>query len=197
VPAIDEITAVWNAVENEPQRDLVRFLLLTPLRRNEASGLKWSEVDLQRGRIRIGANRMKKREAHELPLSPAALAILEARKPGAADNLVFPSKAGKAYDGWMTLVTRIRKTIGADKTAKSQRFTWHDVRRSFVSHLAEQGFDIDLLDQCLGHKRAGVLAVYQRASRMAERSRAMETWGKLVTGDAKAGEAGKVVAFRA
>ena len=63
--------------------------------------------------------------------------------------------------------------------------------------MAERGYDVDLLDQCLGHSRKGVFGVYQRASRMAERGRAMEAWGNLVTGDAKAGEAGKVVALRA
>jgi hypothetical protein len=30
VPSLDELRCIWKAVENEPQRDLVRFLLLTP-----------------------------------------------------------------------------------------------------------------------------------------------------------------------
>ena len=46
VPSLAEIKAVWAAVEDEPMRDLVRFLLLIPLRRDEAAGLRWSEVDL-------------------------------------------------------------------------------------------------------------------------------------------------------
>jgi integrase len=196
VPSIDEIKAVWEAANAESQRDLVRFLLLTPLRRNEASGLKWSEVDLQRGRICIEASRMKKREAHELPLSPAALKILGDRGPGAADGLVFPSvMVGKRYAGWDYLTNRIRKRIGQGEAAKAQRFNFHDIRRAFVSHLAEHGFDIDLLDQCLAHKRSGTLGVYQRASRMAERGRAMEAWAGLVTGAGEA-ESGRVVAFR-
>jgi integrase len=194
VPTIDEIRAVWSAAENEPQRELVRFLLLVPLRREEAGGLRWSEIDLQRSRIRIDANRMKKREAHELPLSPAALAILEARRPNTANDLVFPSSIDKPYNGWASLAKRIRKAIG--EGAKAQHFTWHDTRRAFVSHLAECGFDVDLLDQCLGHKRAGTLAVYQRASRMAERARALEVWANLVTGVGET-ENTHVIAFRA
>jgi integrase len=195
VPTIDEIKAIWNAAENEPQRDMIRFMLLTPLRRKEASGLKWSEVNLQRNRICIEANRMKQREAHELPLSPAALTILESRKPSAMNDVVFPSSVGKPHGSLMLLTRRLRKIIGQGVTAKAQRFTWHDVRRSFVSHLAERGFDIDLLDQCLGHKRAGVLAVYQRASRMAEWARALEAWADLVSGEAE--QAVKVVPMRA
>jgi integrase len=174
---------------------MIRFMLLTPLRRKEASGLKWSEVDLQRGRIRIEANRVKQREAHELPLSQAALTIIESRKPNATNDIVFPSTVGKPHGSLMFLTNRLRKIIGQDSATKAQRFTWHDVRRSFVSHLAEQGFDIDLLDQCLGHKRAGVLAIYQRASRMSERARALEAWAQLVTGEAE--QTGKVVPIRA
>src|SRR6202020_2236914 len=43
VPSLEELPRVWSAVENEPQRDLIRFLLLVPLRRDEAAGLRWSE----------------------------------------------------------------------------------------------------------------------------------------------------------
>jgi integrase len=197
VPSLDELHNVWNAVEAEPQRDLVRFMLLMPLRRDEAASLAWSEVDLQLRRVRISAGRAKTREAHELPLSEPATAILEARKTTASGELVFPSANDRAYTGLDYLLTRIRARIGHGDTKRAERFSFHDVRRSFVSHLAERGFDVDLLDQCLGHSRKGVFAIYQRASRMGERGRAMEAWGSLVTGDAKAGEAGKVVAFRA
>ena len=156
VPSLDELRAVWRAVENEPQRDLVRLLLLVPLRRDEAAGLAWSEVDLPLRRIRIPAHRAKTREAHELPLSTPALALLEARKAAAKGELVFPSADGKPYNGFHTLLTRIRARIGHADTNKAERFSFHDVRRAFVSHLAERGFDVDLLDQCLGHSRRGV-----------------------------------------
>ncbi len=42
----------------------------------------------------------------------------------------------------------------------------------------------------------GVFGIYQRASRMAERGRAMEAWAGLVTGAGEA-EIGRVLAFPA
>jgi integrase len=191
VPSLDELRAVWAAVDDEPQRDLIRFMLLVPLRRDEAARLAGGEVDLQLRRVRISASRAKTREAHELPLSAPAMALLEARS--AKGELVFPNADGKPYDGFDSLLTRIRARIGHADTKKAERFSFHDVRRAFVSHLAERGFDIDLLDQCLGHTRHGVLGVYQRASRMAERGRALEAWAGLVTGSA---EEGRILAFR-
>jgi integrase len=190
VPSLKELRAVLHAVENDPQCDPVQFGVFMPLRRDEIARLTWNAVDLQLKRVRV---RMKTHEIHELPLSAPALAILEARKTTAKGELVFPNADGKPYNGFHTLLTRIRTRIGQADTKKAERFTFHDVRRSFVSHLAEQGFDVDLLDQCLGHSRKGVFGVYQRASRMAERARALETWANLVAGEV---ESSRVVAFR-
>jgi integrase len=195
VPSLAELHGVWVAVENEPQRDLVRFLLLVPLRLAEAAGLAWSEVDLPAKRIRIQASRTKTRETHELPLSTAAQALLEPRKPKARSALVFPAGTDKPFDGFNALLKRIRARIGQNDTVKAERFVLHDIRRGFVSHLAERGFDVDLLDQCLGHSRKGVFGVYQRASRMAERARALEAWAGLVTGEVE--QTGKVIPLRA
>ena len=129
------------------------------------------EVDLDQGRIRIAAQRMKAREAHELPLSPAASAIIEARRlTRVVVRSRFPSSEDTPFTNWTRLLARIRKTIGEDKKDRTTRASIHDFRRGFVSHLAERGFDIDLLDQCLGHRRAGVLGIYQRSSRMADRA---------------------------
>ena len=186
VPSLKILRAVWAAVEDEPMRDLVHSLLLVPLRRDEAAGLLWSEVDLDEGRVLIGADRMKNDEAHELPLAPQALAILAARKPANAKpgGLVFPSGEGKPFDGFTRLMTRIRKRIGQKDAPKDQAFTLHDIRRAFVSHLAGR-FDVDLLDQCLSHTRKGVLGVYQRSSRMAERKAAISAWASLLLEEAK------------
>ena len=90
------------------------------------------------------------------------------------------SGTDKPFDGWNRLATRIRSQIGQADMPKDQAFTFHDVRRGFVSLLAERRYDVDLLDQCLSHTRKGVLGVYQRASRMGERSAALNAWASLL-----------------
>jgi integrase len=179
VPSLATLRAVYTAAATEPAGDLLRFLLLSPLRRNEASGLRWSEVDFDQGRIRIAAHRMKAREAHELPLSAPARAILEARKAVASSDLVFPSANSSAFTNWQRMIARVRKAAGEDKKDRSSRFSLHDFRRAFVSHLAG-AFDVDALDQCLAHTRRGVLGVYQRSARWPERVRALNAWADLI-----------------
>jgi integrase len=179
VPSIATLRAIWAAAEGEPACDLLRFLLLLPLRRTEAAGLRWSEVVFGQDRIHVGADRMKARRPHELPLSLPARAILEARKAAATSDLVFPTADGALFVNWDRLITRVRKAIGEDKNDRTARVSIHDTRRSFVSHLAG-AFDVDLLDQCLGHTRRGVLGVYQRSARWPERVAALNAWADLI-----------------
>jgi integrase len=211
VPSVAELRGVWKAVDGEKDavRDLVRFLLLVPLRRDEAAGLLWSEVDLAGGWIRIGAQRMKAGEQHELPLAGEAKAILERRaaevekrremrktgKPAKADELVFPGPtAGEVFSGWGRLMARVRRALGQEDQARANRFTLHDIRRSFVSTLADR-FDENLLDLMLAHRpssRRGSSAAYQKAKRLPERAAVMTAWSNLVVGQA----ASTVVPFK-
>ena len=156
-------------------RGLIRFLLLTPLRRDEAAGLTWSEVDLNLKDpwVRISASRMKAGEIHELPLSDEASAILRGRL-GGPGALVFATREDTVFDGWTRVVARIRKVLGQDKsvssdpTRRADHFALHDIRRAFVTHLAGK-FDENLLDLMLAHRpvsRTGSGAAYQTAKRL-------------------------------
>jgi integrase len=182
-PSVATIIRAWEAVEDAPDhiRTSFRFLLLNPLRREEAWGLLWSEVSLDQKRISIRAERMKNRQPHSLPLSAPAIAILSERLScrGADDRVFAPSSGAKGIN-WTWWVRGVRFALGEDKLERSRRFNLHDLRRSFVSALAERGFDVDLLDQCLAHSRKGVFGVYQRSSRWREKEAAMAAWAELV-----------------
>jgi integrase len=190
VPALEELRAIWSAAESAPDvtRDLVHFMLLAPLRRSEAAGLRWSEIDFACGWIRLSGSRMKNRRRHELPLSKPALDILIRRRGGASvmpDRLVFPSLAGTPLDNWSRVLKRIRREVGQEDVARADRFNLHDVRRAFVTHLAEH-FDEALLDQVLAHSRKGVAGTYQYARYMKARPRVMETWAKMLLSEGPA-----------
>ena len=201
-PSIATIRLVWAAVEGVPPhvRALIHFLLLVPLRRAEAQGLLWSEVDLDEKRITIRAERMKNRRPHSLPLSAPAIDILVGRSSCRGTNeRVFALPYGARFANWCWLVSRIRVSIGEANLDRAHRFNLHDVRRSFVSTLAERdsderGFDVDLLDQLLSHSRKGVLGVYQRSARWREKEAAMSAWAELV---APSAARGNVVSIRA
>jgi integrase len=56
-------------------------LLLTGQRRNEVSGMAWAEIDLDKALWTIPGGRTKNDEAHEVPLTDAALSVI-ASMPG-------------------------------------------------------------------------------------------------------------------
>jgi integrase len=183
VPSLEELRAVWSAVESESAsvRDAVRLLLLTALRRDEGACLRWGEVDFVHNRLVIPGERMKNREPHEVPLSPRPLALLRARMPAdpSPDAPVFPSSVGKPITNWGAILARIRKAIGQANSPRAQHFVLHDVRRSFVSVLSNE-FDVDALDLALAHKRSGVAAVYNHSTRMEARASAFSRWADLL-----------------
>jgi len=54
----DEITAILDALETEPEKwqVLTHLLIITGCRRGEVAALKWSRIDLDAGRLEISAN---------------------------------------------------------------------------------------------------------------------------------------------
>jgi integrase len=190
-----DLRKIWESADalGEPLRSYVLLWLLLPLRRAELAHLQWSDIDLEDGRIRLSGSATKNREPFQIPLSAAACRILEARKEAATSELVFPSnrKPDVPIEGYGKYKEKVQDVSGTDK------WTWHDTRRAFVSHLAELGFDIDLVDGLLNHAQAGtrggVLGTYQRSARWPEKVRAMEAWAGAVTGE----DQGQVIELRA
>jgi integrase len=176
-----ELAALWRAAEQAPSpvaADITRFLLSTPCRRGEAAALRWTDIDLM-GRVWHQPT-SKNGDPHDYPLNTRALRILlhrqdagragDAGKPG----YVFPGTVTASFSGWAHLIEGLRDAVDFDNWRP------HDIRRSFVTQLAEQGVDEALLDLTINHRasgsRSGVRGVYQRSQRWAERVAALDAW---------------------
>lgn len=64
-----ELAQVLSALGDDPFSEIVHLLILTGQRRSEIGGLRWSEVDLERGLIVFPPDRVKNGKQHELPIS--------------------------------------------------------------------------------------------------------------------------------
>ncbi|WP_082504626.1 integrase arm-type DNA-binding domain-containing protein [Methylobacterium sp. Leaf111] len=74
-----EICEVWNAARgNTDYGRIIRLLLLTGQRRNEVGGMRWSEIDRASKTWRLPAERTKNGLPHDVPLSSAALEVIDA-----------------------------------------------------------------------------------------------------------------------
>jgi integrase len=196
-----ELARLWRATEwlREPVwRDLVRFLIATPCRRNEAARMEWGHVDIQVGEWRQPGRLTKNRDPHRLHLHPLAMDVLgERQKATGGKGLVFPAPlSGKPVDTFTDIKSElIQATAGED--AGIEGWTWHDFRRSFATALGEAGISEAVADAVLNHRqsatRGGVLGVYQRASRWPEQVKAMQLWGRMLSAAIEGREAGAEV----
>src|SRR5262249_21989719 len=123
-----EIRALWQATEGPgyPAAPFVRLLLLTGQRLREVAEMRWNEVDLERALWTIRPERMKGDAAHEVPLTHAAVEILNAL-PRWIGPCVFSTTGGeRPISGFSKLKLKIDAVIA--KPIEPWRF--HDLRRT-------------------------------------------------------------------
>ncbi len=142
--------------------DLIRFLALSGLRTGEAGNLKWTDIDLDRGVMVIRDHKTSKTVGPKhLPLNTPLQAILSRRAGDKLGKLVFPGLvAGKPIQGlrnmWLRVLARKGCNLG-DATP-------HDLRRTFMTTLAELGYPQSIGDVLLGHSLGKIRDTYTNLS---------------------------------
>jgi integrase len=96
-PTLEEMQRIFRTAEvlGPSYRGAARYLQLTLVRRNEAGGSRWSEIDMGERRHLIPGSRMKARLDHVVPLSDVALDPLDTTPRLYGSDLVFPGEGGK------------------------------------------------------------------------------------------------------
>ena len=127
-----ELAAIWKAAPDNDYGRIVKLLMLTAQRREEIGGLAWSEIDKARKLIALPPERTKNSRPHDVPLSDAAMAVLEALLQRVGRALVFGIGKG-GYSGWS------RSKEALDGAAKLAPWTLHDLRRTAATRMADLG----------------------------------------------------------
>ena len=154
-----------------------RLVVLTAARSGEARDAVWDEIDLDARLWTVPPSRMKAHVEHRVPLSSAAMAVLEqARTLDDGSGIVFPSpmRRGKALSN-MSLTKVLRDNKLADRT------TVHGFRSSFRDWCADTGKPRELAEAALAHTVGGVEGAYFRSDLLAKRRRLMIQWADFVT----------------
>jgi integrase len=188
-----ELIAVWNAASEigHPYGPAVQLLILTGARREEIGQLQWSEVD--GGCITLDGSRCKNGEAHIIPLSKPARAIIEALPRIAGSDFVFTKGGTRPVASWDKVKPKF------DQLASVEGWRIHDLRRTTATGLQKLGTPLQVTEACLGHtagSRGGIVGVYQRHDYANEKHAALEAWGAHVMALIEGGTA-NVVPFSA
>ena len=178
-----EVPAALDTVDASPAglaaKLCMKFLVLTAARSGEARGALWSEIDLDAREWRIPGERMKGGVEHRVPLSDAALAVLEQARPLRDDSgPLFPSptRRGKPLSD-MTIAKILRDCGLAD------RATVHGFRSSFRDWAADAGKAREIAEAALAHTVGGVEGAYFRSDLFERRAVLMQQWAAYVTDD--------------
>ena len=158
----------------------LRFVVLTAVRSGEGRLAAWDEIDTRNALWIISAERMKAARKHRVPLSDAALAVLErARELDDGKGLVFPSplRPGKPLSD-MTLTKVLRAT------GLAARATVHGFRSSFRVWASEcTNADHAVMELSLAHAvGSAVEQAYARSDLLEKRRRLMQRWADFATG---------------
>lgn len=137
---------------------IVVLALSTGARQGEILGLRWSDVDLERGFIRF--EQTKNDERRSVPLAGLAFKQVEklSRVRRIDTDLVF---AGS--DGDRPVFVR-GPWNAAVKEAKIEDFRFHDLRHSAASYLAMNGATLAEIAEVLGHKTLQMVKRYAHLS---------------------------------
>lgn len=159
-------------------RCLIEWQLLTLVRPSEASGARWTEIDLDTKLWTIPAERMKAKREHVVPLSPQALDILEVMKPISAHReYVFPSRNNPKQPMNSQTANAALKRIGY-----GQKLVAHGLRSIASTAMNEAGFNSDVIETALSHvDKDEVRRAYNRALYIEQRKELLSWWGAIIT----------------
>lgn len=151
----------------------IRLVMLTACRPGEVRGARWDEFDFDRARWTIPGERMKMGNAHSVPLSRQALAILADLKNLTGEReYLFPSRPGSKAKtiSDMAVLKAVKRAAGKDIHA-------HGFRALFSTHVAESGkWQDNVKEAALAHGKRGIEGVYDRATHYPERAKLMQWW---------------------
>ena len=166
-----------------------RFTVLCAARGGETRGATWDEIDEEAREWRIPASRMKAGTLHRVPLSDAAMAVLEEARPlSGGTGLIFPSPTGRGGLSNMTLTKILRDNGLAD------RATVHGMRSAFRDWCADSGVSREVAEAALAHTVGGTEGAYLRSDVLERRRGVMQAWADYLDGTATGA---KVVPLRA
>ncbi len=185
----DEIRILWPVLnETGTFGALVKTLLLTAQRRDEVALMSRGEIGKD-GIWTIPAERHKTKKPNFVPLSEAALAVIDAQpKPDDCDY-VFPSRARTPFSAFgkskvaldkAVLEAMRRQATKRANVAPLANWTLHDLRRTGKTLMVRAGVRPDISERVLGHVIGGVEGTYDRHSYADEKRDALERLASMV-----------------
>jgi integrase len=172
----NELATIWRGVLDNDYGRIVRLLILTGCRRDEIGSLRWSEVNNEARLIALPGERTKNGRIHDVPLSKAALEIIDSSPRRLSRDFVFGEGKG-GFSGW----SKAKAALDAQLGLKPWRL--HDLRRTASTRMADAGVQPHIIEAVINHvsgHKAGVAGVYNRSTYENEKRTALDALSNYV-----------------
>jgi integrase len=156
-----ELTAISDALARYRggAADCVRLIMLTGCRPIEAMKATWEEFDKEAGYWIKPTAHTKQRKVHKLPLSPAAIELIDRRRKKRKGKWVFPGDVPGAH---LTVLSRVWEFVRKETGLKDARI--YDLRHSYASVGAGGGLSLLVIGRLLGHSQSRTTQRYAHLS---------------------------------
>lgn len=154
----------------------LEIVILTAARSGEAIGATWGEIDLSRKLWTVPAERMKAGAEHQVPLSDAAVSVLQQLRPDTPAHTDRVFAVGGAPRSNMAMSMLLRRMKRYDITTHGFRSTFRDWAGDASNYPRE------LVEQALAHTiQNKVERAYRRGTAVERRRELMEAWAEFLT----------------
>ncbi len=159
------------------------FIILTNCRTSEAIEARWSEIDMQEKRWTIPAARMKAAKEHTIPLSDAALAVLQRAKAESKESeFIFPGGKKNTPLSNMACLALLKRMGRGVLTVHGFRSSFRDWAGESTAHPRE------VIEHAMSHQlKDKAEAAYARGSLLERRRVLMADWAQYCAQPAAAG----------
>ena len=162
VLSLDEVHALLRAVRHRRYQAIAMVMYGAGLRISEALALEVRDIDGARGVLQVRHGKGNK--AREAKLSPSLYAWL--RQYWAKERPPLPYLFASPKTGKLPQLATVRKALAraAKEAWIKKRVTPHVLRHSFATHLLDEGTDVHVVRELLGHASLSSTARYARVT---------------------------------
>ncbi len=164
VLSVGEVASMINATKNLKHRTMIMLAYSTGMRRNEIKLIKPGHIDSERMQVRVVHGKGKKDRF--TILSPKALELLrfyyQLHKP--STFLFEPTKRKDTTLSGTTLNNIVKQA--AKRAGIKKDISFHTLRHSFATHMLENGINIRIIQQFLGHTSIKTTSIYLHIARI-------------------------------
>ena len=156
----EEVRAILKAAPNERDRAILEVLYGCGLRVSEVCSLKISEVYLKDMFVKVMGKGSKERLVPMAPSTASAIMDYLSVRPesdAGCEDVLFLNRFGSALSrvAVFKMVKSVALVAGVDKNLSP-----HTFRHSFATHLVENGADLRVVQEMLGHESILTTEIY-------------------------------------